>query len=236
MYMTKNYTEVMLRRTDRSQALPGLPYISYGGSEALQMAYYFKVLLRDNLSEAIYRDNVRTEKSTVDMANKTLRDLIAKEYLHRITLGHSFGFMYTLGKTGCEYLGIPYEGKEFTQKELIRYYAVNRVFSVLCRELRENYYLEWQTDWKEHGAVCFVWSDKGRKELLKMYVVEYVHPRIDQSRFEAVRTLQKEITTKTSEEYGVKPTLVVAVGELENFMLEVDEDTTEDEIIEWIEA
>jgi len=236
MYLTKSYNEVMAKRTDRAQALPGFPYISFGGAEALHMAYHFKVLLRDNLAEAVYRDETRLDKSTVDMANKTLRDLVAKDYLEKFTLGHSFGYMYSLGNLGYDYLGIPYEENEIGQKDLIEYYAVNRVFTVLCRELRENYYLEWQTGWKDHGAVCIVWSDKKRSKALKMYIIEHIRPRIDQSRFELIKDLQKKITTKTIEDYDLKPTLIVAVPEMENFMLEVDEDTTNNDIALWLET
>lgn len=226
MYVTKSYTEVMEKRMDRAQALPGFPYISYAGAEALKMAHSFKAVMRDNLAEALYRDGNRKDKSTVDMANKTLRDLSSKDYVERHSLGSSFGYLYTLGRLGSQYLGIPHDPVELKLDDMIDHFAVNRVFTVLCYELREKYTLGWDVDDKGVGATCIVWEDSSQQKQLKRYRIEYIKTRITEDVFEVIQKLRANLAKGES--------LILAKEEINDFMLEIDGNTTEADIKEWV--
>ncbi|WP_133243512.1 hypothetical protein [Pueribacillus theae] len=191
------------------------------------MAYSFKVLLRDNVIEALYRDDRRRAKSQVDMSNKTLRDVVSKGFLQTHSMGHEYGNLYAMDELGFDYLGVKPYPTDFGRRELIKFYGVNRVFSTLCYKYRKDYTLEWSTDCGIGDAAAIVWEDSTRRKALKSYVIEFVKTNFRQDRALEIEEIQKRYAGKEVEGLPTKPSVIAATIDREDFELLVVEDGKE---------
>lgn len=223
-YITKSYDVVERNRMTRDQALPGFPYISYKAAQMVEMAYSFKLLLRDNALEALYRDKTRRVKSTVDMTNKTLRDITSKGYLKTLTLGHEFGNMYALDELGFDYLGVEPFDTDFSRRDLIRYYAVNRVFSDLCFEYRENHTVEWITGGEIGDATSIIWEDSTRRKAIRSDVWVFIQSNFRHDRLREIIEIQSKYESENIDDLPGPVGVNVVSIERDNYTLKIVED------------
>lgn len=238
-YITKSYDVVERNRMSRDQAIPGFPYISYKASQILEMAYSFKLLLRDNALEALYRDNRRRAKSTVDMTNKTLRDVVSKGYLKTVSLGHEYGNMYVLDDLGFEYLGMPPFDTDFSRNDLMKYYAVNRVFNTICLDYRELHTVEWETGGDMGDACSIVWKDDRRKEAIRSDVWIFVRSNFRHERVDEIKNIQEKYAKEKIELPGIVSVHAVSIDR-DNYTMKVVENgkvcASLEEIEKWVDG
>lgn len=238
-YTTKSYEVVEGNRMERSQALPGFPYISYKGAQAVEMAYCFKVLLRDNVLEALYRDNERRYKSYVDMTNKTLRDITAKGYLESHVIGSGFSYTYTLSDLGFEYLGLDKYPTDFSRADRIKFYAVNRVFSGICEQHRGNYTIDWEAGTEVGDAQSIIWKDVFKKEALECHVWKALETNFQSDQLQEILKIQKEFEgMEKVDGLPDTPDIYVVSRASEDFTLKVLENgkpcISQEEIEKWL--
>lgn len=153
-YLVKKASEVELNRMSRMQAFPGFPYISYKGSEIVKLAYSSKLVSRNAAVEALYRKPNRSTRMEIDMANKTLKDCLNKDYLKLYRFGRTFENLYTLGKTGFEYIGQKPYSTDFSRMKILSLYRLNQAFVKVCQNYREKARIEWVVEPEELG-----WED-----------------------------------------------------------------------------
>lgn len=237
-YTTLSLEELERDRMAREQALPGFPYISHKGAQACMMAYGFKIVSRDNVVNALYTGEGRSEKSRVDMSNKVLRDVANKGFLERHMLDHEVGNLYSLGELGFEYLGVDAYDTNFKRRDLLRFYQVNRVFNTLCSRFRQDYTIEWATD-PEDGigdARSVVWKDRIKGIKLREDVWVTLRSNFSSQQVEEALEKQKEFTGKNSK--IVQGVDIHVVGwNAENLSLKIVENgvkcASKEEIVEW---
>lgn len=202
-YVVLPILEVEQNRMNRSQAIPGMPYLSYKASEIVQMAYAMKVVSRNNAVVALYRVKDRSAKTEVDLANKTLRDSANKGYLEMYKVASSMEYLYTLGDLGFQYLGKDKYDTDFSMQKRMKIYYTNRVFNDFCEEVKDEEginskgIIEWVTEPKfsddfAPSAACIIWEDKYRRKALEARIIETLDMAFPKDQlFEGTQILKK---------------------------------------------
>jgi len=202
-YIVKPIEEIEQNRMSRSHVIAGMPYLSFKASEMVKMAYAMKVISRNNTIEALYRVKHRSSKTEIDLANKTLRDLLNKDYLELNKLSNTMEHLYILGNLGFQYIGRDRYNTDFPTQRIVKLYYTNQMFNVMCRAYKDaedrnsKGIIEWVTEPEFSddfmpSAACIIWEDKTRRRALEARIFETLEANFPQDQiYEAGQVVKK---------------------------------------------
>lgn len=204
-YMTRTLASLEKDNMRRDHALPGFPYISFKGAECLKIAHALKVLSRDNAIAVFHGGSDRSDKYRIDTTNRILRDVASKDYLKHENLGSNFGYVYTLGRLGFEFLGKSMYDTDFSTREILNYRNVNRMFNVLVEKYRNDCVVEWATDTGTGDAESAVWTDNTREKAIERHIWIGLRERLWEDQIGEALEKQKEFLGSEIDVYVVSP-------------------------------